>query len=470
MATPDLRLGPLSLASGLGTDLYELTMAASYLREGMHGEATFSLFVRKLPEERRFLVAAGLEEVVDALERYHFTDDDLRYLQSLNRFDPAVLAWLREYRFTGELRAVPEGTVVFEQEPLLEVSGPLPQVQVLETLVLNLIHLHTVLATKAARTVLAARGRPVVDFGFRRAHGVHAGNAAARAAYLAGAASTSNVLAGRCYGIPVAGTMAHSYVQAFEREEAAFDSFARSYPDTTVLLIDTYDTVRGAARAIETARVLAQRGSSLSAVRLDSGDLLDLSRVVRGMLDQAGFRQVQIFASGGLDEYAIHELLVAGAPIDAFGVGTRMTTSSDAPALDMAYKLVAYDGRPTMKTSGRKATWPDAKQVFRMRDAGGEGQFARDIIAQHGEPRPPDCQEELLRPAMQAGARIEPLPTLPAVREYCAHQLSALPLSLQMPRGAGRFPVEFSAALVNLRRELRRELGTPDCAELLPAP
>ena len=377
--------GPLVIRdAALFTDLYEITMAASYLREGMHGPATFSLFSRKLPRGRSFLVAAGLEDVLNFLRGFRFSDDALSYLDSLDRFDPSFLDFLRRLRFTGEVRAVPEGTVVFPDEPLLEITAPLIEAQLVETAVLNLVHFQTLLASKAVRCVLAARGRPVVEFGLRRTQGIDAGMKAARCAFIAGGSTSSNVLAGPHYGIAPTGTMAHSYVSAFPHEIDAFRAFARAFPSTTTLLIDTYDTVVAARKAVVVAKEMEAEGRRLAGVRLDSGDIVTLSKEVRRILDDAGLGGVPIFVSGGLDEDSIDAYLAAGAPIDAFGVGTRMDVSADAPYLDMAYKLVEYDGRPVLKTSGGKATWTAQKQVYRLLRSG-EG-FAGDVLALREEP------------------------------------------------------------------------------------
>ncbi len=393
--------GPLTTRdAALFTDLYELTMAASYFREGMNDEATFSLFVRRLPPKRSFLVAAGLEDVVRFLLDFRFSEDAVGYLRSLGQFPEDFLDALTTLRFTGTVRAVPEGTPVFADEPLLEVTAPLIEAQLVEAAVMNLCHLHTVQASKAARVVLAARGRPVVDFGLRRTHGVAAGLTAARAAFIAGAAMTSNVLAAMHYGIPPAGTMAHSYVQAFPHEIDAFRAFARTFPAGPTLLIDTYDTIAAAHKAVVVARELAARGQRLAGVRLDSGDIPALAREVRRIFDAAGLSDVRIFVSGGLDEEIIEDYLDAGAPIDAFGVGTRMNVSADAPYLDMAYKLVQYGGRNVAKLSPGKATWPDAKQVWRRR--GPRSSNARPICSGprvNSNARRPSTKSRPSRPA-----------------------------------------------------------------------
>ncbi len=449
--------GPVVLRdAALFTDLYELTMAASYFREGMHGAATFSVFVRRLPPGRSFLVAAGLEDALAFLAGFRFTAAGLDYLRSLGRFEPAFLAYLADLRFTGDVRAVPEGTVVFADEPLLEVTAPIIEAQLVETAVLNLCHFQTVVASKAARAVLAARGRPVVEFGLRRAPGLDGGMKAARCAFIAGAAMSSNVLAGLAYGIPPTGTMAHSYVTAFAEESASFRAFTRSFPKDAVLLLDTYDTLAAARRAAEVGKELAARGGRLAGVRLDSGDIAALSKEVRRILDEAGLGDVKIFASGGLDEDQIERVLAQGAPIDAFGVGTRMDVAADAPYLDMAYKLVTYAGRNVLKTSEGKKTWTGEKQVYRFR--GPTGAFAHDLVALRDEPAPDPAAEPLLQPVMRAGRPLAPPPPLAAVRARCAAQLAALPDEVRRLRDPAPYPVRFSERLVALQRAVEAEV------------
>jgi nicotinate phosphoribosyltransferase len=441
--------------AALFTDLYELTMAASYFREGMHEPATFSLFVRKLPASRAFLIAAGLEDVVGYLRSFRFSDDALAHLAATHRFDDRFLRFLADLRFTGDVRAVPEGTPLFPDEPLLEITAPIIEAQLVETAVMNACHFQTVLTTKAARTVIAGRGRAIVEFGLRRTPGVDAGMKAARCTFLAGAAMSSNVLAERAYGIPATGTMAHSYVVAFPREIDAFRAFARAFPASTTLLIDTYDTVTAARKAVQVAKEMEAGGQRLAGVRLDSGDLLSLSQEVRAILDRAGLGYVRIFASGGLDEHVINELLTAGAPIDAFGVGTRMDVSADAPYLDMAYKLVRYAGRNVLKFSAGKETWTGEKQVFRAR--GPDGCFQGDRLTLREED-PPAGTEALLRTVMRSGALTTPLPALTTVRDYCAAQLRALPDAVRRLRDAATYPVAYSDRLLALQRTLKAEV------------
>jgi nicotinate phosphoribosyltransferase len=455
--------GPLLTRDvALFTDLYELTMAASYLREGMRGPATFSVFARQVPRGRSFLVAAGLEDVLNLLRDYRFSDDALSYLDSLDLFEPPFLEFLSGLRFTGQVRAVPEGTVVFQNEPLLEITAPIIEAQLVETAVLNLVHLQTLLASKAVRCVLAADGRPVSEFGLRRTHGIDAGMKAARCAFIAGASTSSNVMAGLHYGIPPAGTMAHSYVSAFPREIDAFRAFARAFPARTILLLDTYDTLTAARKAVVVAKEMEAKGQRLAGVRLDSGDLVALSREVRRILDDAGLAYVKIFVSGGLDESSIAEYLAQGAPIDAFGVGTRMDVSADLPYLDMAYKLVEYDGRPVLKSSAGKGTWAAQKQVYRRLESGQA--FAGDVIALREEPAPPGAVEILLRSVMERGRLLAPHPTLGTIRDYCAAQVASLPAEVRDLRGGSAYPVSYSERLVSLQRSLQAQVEAAEAA------
>jgi nicotinate phosphoribosyltransferase len=455
--------GPLSMENAaLFTDLYELTMAASYFREGMRGPATFSLFVRRLPVGRSFLVAAGLQDVLDFLRSFQFTGEALDFLRTLGGFGEDFLEYLRGLRFSGEVRALPEGTVFFADEPVLEVTAPIVEAQLVETAVINLCHYQTLVASKAARSVIAAGARSVVEFGLRRTPGLDAGMKAARSAYLAGAGMSSNVLAGLEYGIPPTGTMAHSYVSAFPHEIDAFRAFARAFPGRTVLLIDTYDTEVAAHKAVAVAREMESRGERLAGVRLDSGDIAALSTRVRRILDEAGLTHVRIFVSGGLDEHDIEGLLGKGAPIDAFGVGTRMDVSADAPYLDMAYKLVSYEGRDVLKTSAGKATFPGAKQIYRFR--GREGQFESDLLALADEPTPPGDAEPLLRPVMAGGRLVEPHPTLQAVRAHCQAQLSRLPGEVRRLTGARAYRLRHSDRLLRLHRAVTARIMANEIA------
>src|SRR5262245_8300057 len=351
--------------SPLLVDLYELTMGQAYFDAGLaEKQATSDLFYRTLPDGWGYLLAGGLEFALGYLEELSFADDDVAYLESTGLFTPPFLDHLRSLRFTGTVRAMPEGTLLFPGEPALEVTAPVIEAQLVETVLLNELHFSSLIAGKAARCVDVGGGRMLVDFGLRRAHGGEAGLKAARASFLAGFDATSNVLAGRKYGIPTSGTMAHSFIESFASEEAAFHAYGRSYPNHSILLVDTYDTRQGVERAVEIGRELATRRSRLTGVRLDSGDLVELSREARALLDEAGFEDALVFVSGGLDERDMAALLEAGAPIGGFGIGTKMVVSADAPYLDMAYKLVEFGGRPTMKLSAGKATLPGRKQVW----------------------------------------------------------------------------------------------------------
>lgn len=453
VATSSSERWPTFAQSALLVDLYELTMGESLLAEGMSERpATFQLFCRHLPQGWGYLVAAGLDDVLAYLEELQFTADDLAYLESTGLFSAGLLERLARLRFTGEVRALPEGTLFFPDEPVLEVTAPVLEAQLVEAAVLNQIHFQSLIAGKAARCVEAAQGCVLVDFSLRRTHGAEAGMKVARASYLGGFDSTSNVLGGRLYGIPIAGTMAHSYVECFEDEQAAFEAFARAYPRGSTLLVDTYDTVAGARQAARVAHALAERGGRLGAVRLDSGDLLELSRRVRSGLDADGLREVGIFASGSLDEREIARLLASGAPIDGFGVGSRLGVSADAPYLDMAYKLVAFDGRPVLKLSAGKATLPGAKQVWRRVEA---GRLAGDLVALVDEP-PPDGAEGLLQPVMKDGARLGH-DTLAAARARALAQRAALAPEQRL-LDAQPYPVESSAQLVALRDVLTGKL------------
>ena len=345
----------------LSTDLYELTMAQSYLENGKTKPAVFSLFIRRLPKNRSFLVAAGLETLLEKIKNFRFTEEELNYLENLKIFSKNFLDYLENYRFSGDIYAVNEGKIIFENEPLIQVEANLPDAQILETLIINIIHFQTLIASKAARSFIVSGGKRVIDFGFRRAHGIEAGVYAARAAYIAGIDSTSNLEAGKNFGIPVVGTMAHSYVMVFDSEEEAFKCFAKSFPKIPIFLIDTYDTLSAAKKVVK----LAKEGVKAIAVRIDSGDLVKLSKKVREILDEAGLNDVKIIVSGGLDEHDIKKLMDEKAPVDIFAVGTKLVTSADQPYLDIAYKLVEYDGKPKFKLSPGKATFPYKRQIIR---------------------------------------------------------------------------------------------------------
>jgi nicotinate phosphoribosyltransferase len=427
--------------AALFTDLYELKMLQAYFEEGMEESATFDLFARRLPVERNYLVACGLEDVLRYLESLRFSEAALAYLARLGSFSTTFLDWLGRLKFTGDVFAVPEGTVVFADEPILEVVAPLPQAQLIETFVMNQIHLQTVLASKAARVVVAAEGREVVDFGLRRMHGADAGLKAARAFYVAGLTATSNVLAGKVYGIPVAGTMAHSYVQAHDDETEAFRAFARLYPNT-VLLVDTYDALEGVKRVVGLARELGE-AFRVSALRIDSGEIETLCRRARRILDDGGLGHVKLLASGSLDERSIADLVAHRAPIDGFGVGTRMGVSEDAPSLDMVFKLVEYAGRGRTKLSPDKTVLPGRKQIYRRQQS---GEAVGDRIADADERldgRP------LLVPVMRGGRRLPSAEEgLARARERARGEIAALPPRCRRLEPAEPpYPVEVSASL-----------------------
>ena len=407
-------------SSALLTDYYQLTMLKSYFESGMTEPAAFEFFVRKLPATRNFLLAAGLEPALEYLENLRFTAAELEWLAAQPGFPSPFIERLAELRFTGDVDAMPEGTLVFCDEPLLRVVAPLPVAQLVETRLVSLLHFSTLVASKAARSVLAAPGKLLVDFGLWRAHGSEAGLLAARAAYLAGFDGTATVLAGKRYGIPLYGTMAHSFIQAHERESEAFLAFARGHPRNTTLLIDTYDTERGAARVAELMPLMLSEGIRFNAVRIDSGDLGDHASRVRRVLDENGCREVRIFASGGLDEHELARL--ASFPIDGFGVGTSLVTSSDVPGLDCAYKLQEYAGRARRKRSEGKATWPGRKQVLRF--IGADGCLEHDVIALDSDP---PSGRALLEPAMRSGKRVQAAPSLEESRARARRELQALP-------------------------------------------
>ncbi|MEM3031025.1 MAG: nicotinate phosphoribosyltransferase [Candidatus Micrarchaeia archaeon] len=434
------------------TDFYELTMAASYFHNRRNERASFEMFVRKLPANRGFLLAAGLEPVLAFLESARFSQEALSYLDSLKMFDGDFLSFLERFKFRGDVWAVPEGTVVFANEPLLSVSAPRIEAQLIESFVLNALNFQTNIATKAARVVGAARGRPVVEFGLRRAHGVDAGVKGARAAFIGGCVGTSDVLAGKLWGLPVSGTVAHSFIQSFASEREAFRAFAGTFPDNSIFLIDTYDTLAGAEAAAEVAKEMEEKGKRLRGVRLDSGDLLSLSRAVRKILDARGLRYVKIFASGDLNEYIIDRLVRAGAPIDAFGVGTELSTSRDAPALNGIYKLCEDEAGPRMKLSKKKVTLPGRKQVWRRKRG---GLFVGDTIGLAGEKLE---DEPLLEMVMRGGRLAAELPALAEIQARAKRQLAALPPRYKKLMKPAVYPVRLSDRLKRLVRELSSRL------------
>jgi nicotinate phosphoribosyltransferase len=449
------------LTSPLLTDLYHLNMIQAYLDHGETKTAVFEFFVRKLPPRRGFLIAAGLEQALDFLENLRFTPEEIDWLARTRRFEKGLLDRLAEFRFTGAVHAVPEGRLFFANEPILRVTAPMPQAQLVETRLINILHFQSLIAAKAARMVLAAPGKVLVDFGLRRAHGAEAGLMAARASYIAGFAGTATVLAEEEFGIPIFGTMAHSFVEAFETESAAFESFARSRPEGLTLLIDTYDSEAAAKKVVALTPRLAAQGIKIRAVRLDSGDLIALSKSVRRILDDGGLADVTIFASGGLDEDYIAEIAQAGAPIDGFGVGTNLTTSSDVPALDCAYKLQEYAGLARRKRSAGKATWPGRKQVWRR--YGADGRIAGDVLSLETDTQ---AGEPLIELVMKDGRRTGAAPSLAAIRARAARDLERLPEPLRDLELGATCPVEISDALVRLAAEVDERVTQRERAAL----
>ncbi len=431
------------LAGPLVTDLYEITMAAGYWKHHLQDQATFSVFVRDPEHKRNFFVAAGLETVLQELERYRFQEDDLEYLTSLNMFDPGFLDALRELRFTGDIYAMPEGTLYFPDEPLLEITAPIIEAQLVETLVLNTVGIASLIASKAARCTHAAQGRPLVDFALRRTHGPDAGDHVARSTYLAGFAATSNVRAGKRFGIPVSGTMAHAFVTAFDNELEAFRAYGTSFPEATIFLIDTYDTLTGARNAATVAKEMQQQGRRALGVRLDSGDMQTLSGDVRRILDDAGLPDMQIYASSNFDEFKIAEMVKAGAPIDAFGVGTRVGVSADAPYLDIVYKLARLGNRDIRKLSPGKVTLAGQKQVFRYLDD--QGRYQKDVIGCRDETIP--GTRPLLTAVMRAGRRQQPANTLEEIRRRFEAQAACLPERFKTIHRHEAYPVTVSPRL-----------------------
>ena len=446
----------LPASSALFTDLYQLTMAQAYHRGGQTGDAAFSLYFRNFPPNRAYYVFCGLASAVEYLRNLRFEDGDLDALDGLGIFDTGFLDFLGGLRFGGEVRAMREGEIFFLGEPVMEVSGPVIECQLAETFILNRVNLESMLATKAARVVYAADGRGVMDFSARRTHGQDAALKMARASYIAGFLGTSNVMAAAELGIPALGTMAHSFILTFASEREAFKDYARAFPESSVFLVDTYDTLRGVENAISVAREMESGGGKLRAVRLDSGDFAALSRKARSLLDEAGLDYVQILASGGLDEFSIDELAANGAPIDGFGVGTKVGSSADAPYTDFVYKLVEYDGAAVMKLSDGKASLPGRKQVFRRTDA--DGAALGDILGLHDRPAPSDDAEPLLNPVMERGELISPLPDLDEIRAYHGGRMRSLPEYLKGVRPLGGYPVGASDELTELTRRTREAI------------
>jgi len=433
------------------TDLYQLAMLQGYFEQGLTETAVFELFVRDLPRDRGFYVVAGLEQLLEFLEEAHFAPDDLGWLAASGRFSNDFVDWLADWRFAGDVHAMPEGSVCFPSEPLVRVTAPMPQAQLVESRLINILHLQTLIASKAARCRLAAPDKLLVDFGMRRAHGAEAGLFAARASYIAGFAGSATVLADRMWGIPSFGTMAHSFIEAHDAEADAFEHFALAQPKNVVLLIDTYDTEAGARKVAALASRLAERGISVKAVRLDSGDLDSHSRQVRAILDAEGLKSVGIFCSGGLDEHDLERLCLRSAPIDGFGIGTKLDTSADAPYLDCAYKLQEYGGLARRKRSEGKASWPGRKQVYRT--CGPDGSFAGDFLTLEPDPGEGD---PLILPVMREGKRLAPPEDLATIRERLAGQLERLPEGVKRLRDPAPYPVRISEALKDLAEEVDR--------------
>ena len=445
--------------TSLFTDFYELTMCASYFDNKDFEPATFDLFIRRLPENRSYFLFAGLEQALLYLQSIKFTEEHLAYLKKQG-FNQQFLDYLRGFKFTGDVWAVPEGTIAFPNEPLIRVTAPIIEAQVIETFLLNTVNLQTMIATKASRVVHAAKGKSVIEFGLRREQGIDAGMKVARCSYIAGCQGTSNVLAGMAYGIPVFGTMAHSFIMSYSKEIDAFRAFAKTFPNKSTLLIDTYDDLAGAEKAVVVAKELEAKGFRLGGVRLDSGDLAEISKKVRKILDDNGLGYVKIFASGDLDEFKIADLLSDGARIDAFGVGTKMGTSADRPYLDVIYKLcetMTAEGSfaPIMKLSKDKITLPGRKQVYRFKKA--DDSFERDVIALASEKVE---GEPLLVKVMDKGKLIYDLPSLEQIRANARENLSKLPDQCKALTNAQEYPVELSLKLQNLIRTLKQQLTT----------
>lgn len=440
------------LSSPLLSDLYQFTMLQSYLEQDMQETAVFELFIRKLPPGRNFMVAAGLEQLLDFLENLKFSPEELDWLAT--RFRPSLIDYFEKFRFSGDVHAMPEGTLFFPHEPFLRITAPLPQAQLIESRIINLLHFETLIASKAARSVLVAPDKLLVDFGMRRAHGAEAALLAVRASYLAGFTGTATVLAGALYDIPLFGTMAHSYIQAHADEATAFEHFAHSNPDNVVLLIDTYDTEAAAGKVVTLAPKLAAAHIPIKGVRLDSGDLAAHAHNVRQILDQGGLTSTTIFASGNLDEYRLQTLLSAKAPIDGFGIGTALDISIDAPAFDCAYKLQEYAGKPRRKRSEGKATWPGKKQVYRYYTP--QGEINHDIVALEEN----DLFEgqSLLKPFMLAGRRIHPAISLHEIRQQTLTNYTHLTEAMTKLDAAPPYSVTISTALQDLAKQLDAEM------------
>jgi len=439
-------------------DLYELTMAASYFEHKRNTQAAFDLFIRKLPKNRSYFLTAGLEDVLDYLENFHFDEKTLEYLRVQKKFSQDFLEYLKNLKFTGDVWALPEGTIFFPNEPIIRIKAPIIQAQIIESTLLNIINLNTLIATKASRVVNVAGDKGIYDFSLRRTHGSDAGLKAARAAYLAGCRGTSNVLAGLLYKIPTAGTMAHSFVMSFDNELSSFRAFANTFPRNSILLIDTYDNLKGVENAITVARELNKNGYRLRSVRIDSGNLVKISKKIRKILDKNHFPDIKIFASGNLDEYKIKRLIDLAAKIDDFGVGTNMGTSNDMPYCDVIYKISEVSDNsgqflPTMKLSKGKSTYPGRKQIFRQYDV--KGSFNKDILGLEDEKIK---GKPLLVKVMQGGENIYNQPRLEDIRIFALDNIARLPSRFKKLINAPRYPVEISPGLKKLTKKLEKEL------------
>lgn len=436
------------VVSPLLTDLYELNMVQAYLDKGEDGQAVFEFFVRRLPARRGFLLAAGLEDVLDYLETLRFSSAEIDWLKNTGRFRANFLDYLKDFRFTGDVHAIPEGSVCFPYEPLVRITAPLPQAQIVESRLINILHFQTLIASKAARMVLAAPGKMLSDFGLRTAHGAEAGLYSARASYIAGFGGAANVLAGERYGIPVVGTMAHSFIQVHDDEALAFETFARARPQDVILLIDTYDTEAGARKVVELAPRLKADGIAVRGVRIDSGDLIAMARKVRVILDHGGLKDTVILVSGGINEDVLQVMMKEGAPIDGFGIGVNLDASIDAPSLDCAYKLQEYKGTPKRKLSEGKQTWPGRKQVWRS--YGADGRMSGDVLGLESDA---PAGEPLIAQVMRGGKRIAPASTLAQIRERAARDLKRLPEALRQLQPGTEYPVKVAESLVALAKE-----------------
>lgn len=440
-------------------DLYELTMAQCYFRYQKDTQATFDLFVRELPQNRSYLIAAGLEDILNYIRTLNFSNEDIAYLEELKIFSSDYLEFLSGLKFSGDIWAMAEGTVFFPNEPVIRVTAPIIQAQIIESFLLNTVNLQTMIASKASRVVQAAHGKTVYDFALRRTHGQDAGIKVARSSYIVGFAGTSNVLAAKFYKIPVAGTMAHSFVMSFKNELDSFLAYSRTFPAKSILLVDTYDVKKAIQNAIRVGIELKEKGFRLLGIRLDSGNIVSLSKLARKMLDDAGLRYVEIFASGNLDEFKIKDILKSGGCCDSFGVGTHMGSSIDAPALDAIYKLSEVSDAsggflPTMKLSKGKVSYPGRKQVFRVEDK--RGNFIRDVLALESEKI--DGKPLLLK-VVEEGNLVYELPSLEEIRKYVLESLMKFPEPLKKVSTKYRYPVLVSSGLKKLIRKLSHRLS-----------